>query len=157
MERLPWNLYQAKDSLPEAHGNQYYGTSFWEEFYFEANWQGDLGRAQICVFDLGFCQTWVGGGCSSWQKCWWTRFQLVGFGTCPFMIRYGWGFNMRYSRKENTSLLKGFWHSSSSHVLILWFPGGGMGTSFLGVIWGKKFFSCAYFGCLRLKLREGVV
>ena len=44
MGRLPWNLYQAKGSLLEARGNQYYGTSFWEEFYFEANWQGDTGR-----------------------------------------------------------------------------------------------------------------
>ena len=130
MERLPWNLYQAKDSLPEAHGNQYYGTSFWEEFYFEANWQGDLGRAQICVFDLGFCQTWVGGGCSSWQKCWWTRFQLVGFGTCPFMIRYGWGFNMRYSRKENTSLLK----DSGTQVPVMSWSFGS-----LGVVWGLSF------------------
>ena len=133
MGRLPWNLYQAKGSLLEASRKQYYGTSFWEEFYFEANWQGDMRRAQTRVFDLGFSQTLcVCGGCVRWQKCWWSRFKLMGFGLCPFMIGYGWSFNLGSSRTDSPSLLKGFWHSSSSHVLILWFPGGGMETEFFG-------------------------
>ena len=163
--RRPWiNGEASLKSLPRK------GLTAWSMYKAILQYQllrrvlfwGQLARrhgkgSNLCLWSGVWSNIMSCGWCISWQKCWWSWFQLVDFGSCPFMIRYCWSFNMGSSRMDNPSLLKRFWHSSSSHVLILWFPGGGMETYFLGVIWGQTFFPYAYFDCLGLKLREGVV
>ena len=55
---------------------------------------------------------------------------------------------MGSSRTMDPSLLKGFWCSSSSHVLILWVPGDGGGDFGSGCYLRSKIFSFVCFGCL---------
>lgn len=57
------------------------------------------------------------------QQCWWDKFSLEDLGPWPFVLR---GINTGSSWTRDPLLLKGFWCSSSHHVLVLWFCAAGM-------------------------------
>ena len=126
---IPWTVaHQTSLSMGFSKQEYWSGLPFWYQllrFYFEAHWQGDGGRAQICVLICGLVKLlWINGGWVGLHKCWWGRLPLVSFRTWSSLVKCASGFNMGSSRTVGPSLLKGFWHSSFSHALILWFPGG---------------------------------
>lgn len=124
------NCYRARARCPVHIEANTMALAFKKNnLYHKINQQEDKRQSSNLSSDLGFKERLTGFR----ETCWhaksleWGRrggkFQLEGLGAWLVMVRYGKGFSTQPPWTVDPSLLKGFWCSGSSFVLVLWFRG----------------------------------